>query len=68
MMTGEEAKEFYQSYLGSSFHMGREEPERYDSFMRLGIGEDVLREWDEELLEEQLGRAAERTRPRVDSP
>ena len=48
-MTKEEAKEFYQSYLGYSFHMGREEPAKYESFRRLGIGEDVLREWDEEL-------------------
>lgn len=54
-MTKEEAKEFYQSYLGYSFHMGREEPAKYESFRRLGIGEDVLREWDEELLEEQFG-------------
>ncbi len=55
-MTGEEAKEFYQSYLGFSFHMGREEPEKYDIFIKLGIGEDVLREWDEELLEQQFGK------------
>ena len=54
-MTLDEAKEFYVRYLGSSFHMDREEPARYGSFMMLGLGKDTLGEWDEELLERLFG-------------
>ena len=50
-MTLEEAKEFYFQYGGHSFHMGREEPARYDSFKMLDLGADILRKWDEELLD-----------------
>lgn len=50
-MTLQEAKEFYFQYDGFSFHMGREEPAKYNSFMMLGVGKGTLREWDEELLE-----------------
>ncbi len=50
-MTLEEAKEFYFQYNGYSFHMDREEPAKYSRFRMLHIGEDTLREWDEELLE-----------------
>ena len=32
-MTLEEAKEFYFQYYGFSFHMDREEPARYNSFI-----------------------------------
>ena len=49
-MTVGEAKEFYFQYDGSSFHMDREEPDKYGSFKMLHIGKDVLREWDEEIL------------------
>ena len=51
-MTLEEAKEFYFQYYGFSFHMGREEPARYNTFMMLELSPDTLRQWDEELLEE----------------
>ena len=50
-MTLEEAKQFYYQYRGSSFHMGREEPARYNMFRMLHIGEETLKEWDEELLD-----------------
>ena len=50
-MTLEEAKEFYFQYRGFSFHMGREEPARYSSFRMLDPDKDVLRGWDEELLD-----------------
>ena len=50
-MTLEDAKNFYFEYLGQSFHMDREEPARYNSFMMLGLGKDTLRLWDEELLD-----------------
>lgn len=50
-MTLEEAKQFYFRYLGHSFHMGREEPGRFNSFRMLDLQEETLREWDEELLE-----------------
>ena len=49
-MTLEEAKEFYFQYKGYSFHMGREEPAKYNSYRMLAPGENVLKEWDEELL------------------
>lgn len=50
-MTLEEAKEFYFQYLGSFFHMDREEPAKAGSFRMLGLGRATLRAWDEELLE-----------------
>ena len=51
-MTLEEAKEFYFQYYGFSFHMDREEPARYNSFMMLELNPETLRQWDEELLED----------------
>ena len=53
-MTFEEAKRFYFEYSGFSFHMGREEPARYNSFMALDIDKDTLRSWDEELLNDRF--------------
>ena len=50
-MTPEEAKRFYFQYDGSSFHMDREEPAKYNSFKMLDLGKDTLRAWDEELLD-----------------
>ncbi len=50
-MTLEEAKQFYFSYLGHSFHMDREEPAKANSFRMLNIDRETLRQWDEELLE-----------------
>ncbi len=49
-MTLEEAKKFYFGYNGFSFHMGREEPARYNAFRALDIDPDKLKSWDEELL------------------
>ena len=54
ILTLKEAKEFYFRYDGSSFHMDREEPDKYGCFEMLRIGKDVLREWDEEILESLL--------------
>ena len=50
-MTLEEAKEFYFRYHGSSFHMDREEPEKYYCFRSLNPAKETLKKWDEELLE-----------------
>lgn len=50
-MTLDEAKDLYFSYLGFMFHVGREEPEKYDSFRMLDIKKDTLKQWDEELLD-----------------
>ncbi|MCR4632715.1 MAG: hypothetical protein K5648_01145 [Erysipelotrichaceae bacterium] len=52
----EEAREFYFEYKGYAFHMGREEPERYDRFRMLEIDEETLKQWDEELLESLFSR------------
>ena len=53
-MTLEEAKDFYCRYLGFAFHMGREEPSKYSLFRKLHLDKSILREWDEELLEDQF--------------
>ncbi|MBQ6455335.1 MAG: hypothetical protein IJJ32_04545 [Eggerthellaceae bacterium] len=50
-MTPEDAKRFYFQYDGSSFHMDREEPVKYNSFKMFNLGEETLKEWDEELLD-----------------
>ena len=50
-MTLAEAKDFYFAYKGYSFHMGREEPSRYNEFKKVCPDKSVLKEWDEELLE-----------------
>ena len=55
-MTLEEAREFYFQYCGFSFHMDREEPVKYWYFTRLNLGKDVLRQWDEELLDNHFRR------------
>ena len=66
-MTLEEAKEFYFQYYGFSFHMGREEPARYDGFHSLGLGKETLSAWDEELLDGLFDELRTR-RPRLDPP
>lgn len=50
-MTWEEAKEFYFRYEGHAFHMDREDSAGYEAFRRLAPGRDLLKRWDEELLE-----------------
>ena len=50
----EEAKEFYFRYDGQGFHMSREEPQKYEEFRSLPIGEDTLSQWDEEMLKERF--------------
>ncbi|MBE6463719.1 MAG: hypothetical protein E7003_00030 [Eggerthellaceae bacterium] len=50
-MTPEDAKRFYFQYDGSSFHMDREEPVKFNSFRMLDLEEETLKEWDEELLD-----------------
>ena len=52
----EEAKEFYFKYNGFSFHMQREEPDKYSSFKMLNLGKDTLRKWDEELIDRYFDR------------
>lgn len=52
IMTFEEAKEFYFQYNGFSFHMDREEPRKYNDFRMLDIEKDILKKWDEELLDD----------------
>ncbi len=60
-MTLEEAKEFYFAYDGFSFHMGREEPDKYNSFRMLDLPKELLSAWDEELLDQHFAHFA--TRP-----
>ncbi len=53
-MTLEEAREFFRSFNGSTFHMSREEPQKLSAFQSLGITEEVKDGWRMELAEEYL--------------
>ena len=50
----EDAKRFYFQYDGSSFHMDREEPAKFNSFKMLNLGEETLKAWDEAYLNRLL--------------
>ena len=50
-MTLTEAKELYFKYDGSLFHMEREEPLKYRDFAMLALSEELLKAWDEEMLD-----------------
>ncbi len=49
-MTIKDAERFYKIYNGYTFQMGREEPAKYDAFRELKIPDDMLREWDLDLI------------------
>ena len=49
-MTIKDAERFYKIYNGYTFQMDREEPAKYDAFRELKIPDDVLREWDLDLI------------------
>ncbi len=53
-MTLEEAREFFRSFNGSSFHMSREEPQKLAMFEALGISEEVKDAWRLEMAQEYL--------------
>jgi hypothetical protein len=55
-MTPEEAKQLYFRYDGSLFHMNRADSSLHNSFRMLNIGQETLKEWDEEMLDALLGR------------
>lgn len=50
-MTLEEAEKFYKTYAGNTFHMYRDETGLYKIFASLNIPADVLRKWDQEIIE-----------------
>lgn len=60
MLTIEQVKEIYIKNNGSA-HMGREYPEAYQAFAALNPDEDLLREWDEEILERLFASLWENT-------
>lgn len=45
-----EAKEFFMGFGGFSFHMWREEPEKYKEFEALNIDDDTKEEWRQEII------------------
>lgn len=47
-------KEAYFNNGGSTFHMSREEPEKYELYQRLKPDEETLKQWDAELLEKKF--------------
>ena len=49
-------KATYFDCHGSTFHMAREYPEVYGQYRLLDSGEDLLRDWDNELLESLFAR------------
>lgn len=55
-MNIEEAKEFYFRFDGHFFHMDREEPAKANMLRSMGLGPEVYREWDEELLQQYFDR------------
>ena len=55
-MTPEQAKEFFRSFNGSSFHMSREEPEKLKQFKELNISEEVKDSWCLEMAREYLDK------------
>lgn len=50
-MTLDEAEKFYKTYAGNTFHMYRDETELYRNFESLNISEDVLKKWNQEIIE-----------------
>ena len=50
-----EAKRFFKYYDGHDFHMGREEPEKYDAFRKLGISDEQKEQWRQEIIKKKLG-------------
>ena len=44
-------KESYIRFQGSTFHMAREDSAAYERYKAMNPGEDLLRKWDEEILE-----------------
>ena len=44
-------KESYIRFQGSTFHLAREDSAVYERYKAMNPGEDLLRKWDEEILE-----------------
>ncbi len=45
-----EAKELFIRFDGFSFHMWRDEPEKYKEFEALNIDDDTKEEWRQEII------------------
>ena len=55
-MNIEEAKELYFRYDGHFFHMDREESVKANLLRGMGLGPEVYRAWDEEMLQQYFDR------------
>lgn len=51
-----DAEAYFKKYDGHTFHMGREEPEHYASYVKLKIPPDVTERWRQELIQETFDR------------
>ena len=61
MANTEFVKSAYFDCQGSIFHMSRDYREAYEQYKLLNPGEDLLREWDSELLEMLFAKLWEKT-------
>ena len=51
MYNEEKIREFYKQYDGHSFHMAREEPAKYNSWI-VPLPEEIRRKWDQEIIDD----------------
>ena len=51
MYNEEKNREFYKQYDGHSFHMAREEPAKYNSWI-VPLPEEIRRKWDQEIIDD----------------
>ncbi len=51
MYNEEKIREFYKQYDGSSFHMAREEPAKYNSWIA-PLPDEIRRKWDQEIIDD----------------
>jgi len=54
IQTLEQARAYYEAMNCSSFHMTREEPQRYEEFRSLRISEWTLQQWEREYMEKGI--------------
>jgi hypothetical protein len=54
--TVEEARRYFQSMGCTHFHMGREDPDRYEEYRKLGISKDQERKWAAEEIAAKIAQ------------
>ncbi|MBR2791423.1 MAG: hypothetical protein IKE12_02015, partial [Erysipelotrichaceae bacterium] len=51
MYNEEKIREFYKQYDGHSFHMAREEPTKYNMWIK-SLPDEIKRKWDQEIIDD----------------